>query len=57
MDRAGNEFFAGAGLALDQDCRIGGRDRLHLLQHMPQSRTGPNDVFEVLLRSYLVFQI
>ncbi len=33
VNGAGDQLLAGAGFALDQHGRIGGRDRLHLLQH------------------------
>ena len=47
----------GAGLAVDQHRGIGGRDGLHLLQHLPERRALADDLLEVVLRADLVFEV
>ncbi len=57
MDGAGNELFAGAGLAQNQDGGGSGRDRLHLAQNALQHRVFADDRFEVVLGADLAFEI
>ena len=57
MNRAGDQLLAGAGLALNQDRRIGRRDDLDLLQHLPERRALADDLLEVVLGADLVLEI
>ncbi len=45
MDGAGDELFAGAGFALQQDGRVGGCHDLHLPQHFFEGRAFADDLF------------
>ena len=44
MNRVRNELFARAGLAGDEDGRIGGRHGLHLVQHTAQGGARADDL-------------
>ena len=57
VDRARDQFLAGARLALDQHRRVGRRDDLDLLQHLPERRALADDLVEVVLRANLVFEV
>ena len=57
VDRAGDQLLAGAGLALDQHRRVGRRDDLDLLQHLPERRALADDLVEVVLGPNLVFEV
>ena len=57
MNRARDQFLAGAGLAVNQHRRIGRRHRFHLLERTPQRSAGPYDLFEIQLAADLIFQV
>ncbi len=57
VDRAGDQLLARAGLAQDQNRRIGRRHRRHLLQHALKGRALADDLAEILLGADFVFQI
>ena len=57
VDRARDQFLAGARLALNQHRRIGRRDDLDLLQHLPERRALADDLLEVVLGADLVFEV
>ena len=57
MHGAGDHLLAGAGLAEDQDRRIGRRDLPHDVEHSQQARILADDAVESLGRVDLVAQI
>jgi hypothetical protein len=57
MDGAGDQFFARAGLAADQDRGLGGRDRLDVLQNRAQCGALAHDVAEVVLRPHFLLEV
>ncbi len=57
MNGARQQFLAGAGLALDEHGRIGGRHGFNLLEHLAQARALAHDVFEAILEVDLFFEI
>ena len=44
MDGLGNEFLAGAGLAMDEHRGIHGRDLLHQAKDLPDGGALPDDL-------------
>src|SRR5882724_4148037 len=57
VNGACNELFARAGLAGDEDGRLGGRHGLHLVQHAAEGGAGPHDVLKGQLTADFLFQI
>ena len=57
MDGAGQQFFSGSSLALDQYRCVRGRDRLNLLQYLAQSPAFANNVLESILEIDLILEI
>ncbi len=48
MNRARNQFLAGAGLTCDEHRRIGRRHPLHVLEHFSERRRRPDQFFEIV---------
>src|SRR6266851_1404720 len=57
VNRAGDYFFAGSRLALYEDRRIRRRNDSNALEHGFQRLTISDDLFEIVLKPDLVFQI
>ena len=57
VNRARDELFAGAGFALDEHGRVGGRDDLDLLEHVLQRRAVADDFLEVVLAANFVLEV
>ena len=57
MDRARDEFFAGAAFSGDQHRGIGWRDELNLLHDFAQAWTFTDDVAEVLFHRQMKCRI
>src|SRR5439155_18708292 len=57
VNGARNEFLARAGLAVDEDGRIGWRHSLHLVQHAAECSASPHNVLKVHLTANFIFQI
>ena len=57
VNRAGDQLLAGAGFAVNEHGRIGRRDGLDLLQHLPERRALADDLLEVELGADLVFEV
>jgi hypothetical protein len=57
MDGAGQQLFAGSGLALDEHGGVGGRDGFNLAQHVAQAGAFAHDVFKTVVEIDLVFEI
>src|ERR1700757_4000446 len=57
VNRAGDQFFAGAAFAGDQHGGVGWRNQFDLLHHSAQPVTCANDVAEVLFSTELIEQI
>src|SRR6266481_3062872 len=54
---AGDHFFASTRLALYENCRIRRRDDSNAIEHSLQRLTVSDDLFEIVLKPDLVFQI
>src|SRR5882757_6608135 len=54
---AGDYFFAGARLALDEDRRVRRGNDSNALEHSFQPLTITNDFFEIVLKADFVFQV
>src|SRR4029434_1638495 len=57
VDRMGDQFFTGAGFALNQDRRIGRGDDFDLLERAGERRTLADDLREIELALNLFFQV
>ncbi len=57
MDGAGQQFFAGAGFALDEDGRVSGRDGFNLLKDLAHSGAFAHDDVESALEIDFVFEV
>ena len=57
VNGARQQFFAGAGLALDEDGGVGGRDGFNLLEHLAQTAALAHDVFKAVFEVDFVFEI
>src|SRR6266481_8581003 len=57
MNCAGDHFFASTRLALYEHRRIRRRNDSHALEHSFQRLTISNDLFEIVLKPDLVFQV
>src|SRR4030095_4945969 len=57
VKRAGDQFLPRSSLAKNQNRRVGGRHRLHILKRVLESSAGANDLFEVVFRAHLFLEI
>ena len=57
VDGAGEQFLARSGFAVDQHIGIRGRDRLHVLQHAPQSGAAADNLLEIVFRADFFFEV
>src|SRR5258707_11670761 len=57
VNGAGDHFFASTCLALNEDRRIRRRNDSNALEHSFQRLTISNDLFEIVLKPDLVFQV
>jgi hypothetical protein len=54
MNRVRNQLLAGAGLSLDKNSRIRGRNPFNLFEHRLQSRAAADDLLKSALKNYLI---
>jgi hypothetical protein len=57
VKRARDQFLAGAGLSLDENCGSGRSDGLDFFQNLQQGGALPNDLPEIVLGAHFLFQI
>src|SRR5688500_4554386 len=57
VERAGDQLFARAGLAVDEDGGVRGRDGLNFLQDAAQGGALAHNLAEVVLRAHFFFEI
>ena len=57
MKSARDQFLPSPSFTKNQNWRVGGRHRFHILQRALQSSAGANDLFEVQLAADFIFQV